>query len=178
MSRELCLKARAKAECSVFIGDHETRIQGRWLGDLGKCSYSMRSDYYCPYYPYLPKVAQQLSPPVRPSKLFNFQHPYFKLKDHKFTTIRGKVHYPRVQVSSLAKITLAEEFFCYATIVNKELKALKDLSLAFLKYDAEYPGFTIESVEDFCTLLNSFNPPYYPQTTPESIKTIIYFEKW
>ncbi|MFX0210303.1 MAG: hypothetical protein ACFFDT_30265 [Candidatus Hodarchaeota archaeon] len=107
----------------------------------------------------------------------DFKHDYDKLKNDEFTTIRGKTKYNKFHVGQIIKITKQGKYFCEATIFNKELKRICDMSLEFLKADAEYPDFTIYTHDDFVHLINSFRPPYYHQANVHSPMSVFYLIK-
>lgn len=91
----------------------------------------------------------------------NFAHEYHKLDDKEFTTIRGLSYLnkiPREVRSRVARIKVKREHRFNARILYTTKEQVKNLELKFLKKDAEYPGFILQSKEDFVDLVNSFYP--------------------
>jgi hypothetical protein len=105
-----------------------------------------------------------------------FRHSYYKLAKAEFTTIRGRGQFKKLKIGNTVWVETPTERF-EAMIICLELKRVADMGLAFLKADAEYPGFVIESPMDFVTLLNSFRAPAWTQVTLDSELTIITLKK-
>jgi hypothetical protein len=101
-----------------------------------------------------------------------FRHPYYKLAGGTFTTIRGKAQFKRRKVGDVVPIETPTENY-NAVIIKLELKRVSDMTLEFLKADAEYPGCTIGRHEHFVNLLNSFRAPAWTRCTLDSELTII-----
>jgi len=108
---------------------------------------------------------------------FNFQHDYYKLEEDRFTTLRGKIKFKDYKVGEGVVIQKNKKFFCYAKLEKKILVPICELSLEFLKKDAEAPGIVINSHQDFVNLINSFNPPFYHQATVNSTKSVFFLVK-
>ena len=109
-----------------------------------------------------------------------FKHRYFKLDRARagtaFTTIRGKAQFARRKVGQTVTVETPDGNF-QAVITGLELKCVCQLTLDFLKADAEFPGNTLTSHQQFVNLLNSFRAPYWTQVTLESELTIITLRK-
>lgn len=110
------------------------------------------------------------------SKPIKFRHRYYKLERPVFTTIRGKAQFKRIKVGDIQEVVTPSGMF-KAKVINLELARVGDMLVSFLKLDAEYPGFTINSHDDFVRLLNSFRSPTWSQVTIDSELTIITLEK-
>jgi len=105
---------------------------------------------------------------------FKYKHDYYKQNISTHTTVRGLqlILKKRVKKGDIVRETYPSKLnFCEVHSVTP--RAIKDLSIEFLKADCEYEGFTISSHEEFCKLINSFLPPFYQQATPESTKTVV-----
>ena len=90
--------------------------------------------------------------------LFNFTHPYYKLMNKEFTTIRS-VNYMKKMGFSLNEtgvIQLEGKFLKNAKVIGYIDKPIDEFRLVELKQDAEYPTFFIHSHQNFVDLLNSF----------------------
>lgn len=106
--------------------------------------------------------------------VIKFKHNYFKLGDHKFTTIRGKSWYKKIDVGDTVELhtpTGIRE----AKVVKVELKRIDKMLLSQLKKDGEYPGFKIENSLQFVSLLNSFRRPMWTSkpVAPDDEMTVI-----
>jgi hypothetical protein len=110
------------------------------------------------------------------NKPITFRHQYYKLSQPQFTTIRGKVQFFKLKIGDKIPIETPNEDFT-AEIVHLALSKMENLSLPFLKLDAEYPGFEIKSKQDFIDLLNSFRAPAWTQVNFESELTVITLKK-
>lgn len=106
---------------------------------------------------------------------FNFSHPYYKLQQEKFTTIRGRDAFEDYKTGQIVEILLQRYPIKYAKIWMKEKKKIKDIPTHVLKADCEYEGFVLEKREDFITLLNSFRE-YYKIESEEEVLTIFYLK--
>ncbi len=87
---------------------------------------------------------------------FNFSHNYYKFERPIFSTIRGTDACLQYKIGQIVKIKINRRLIGTAKIVNKTQSAIRDISIDFLKMDAEYPGREINSHQDFCDLLNEF----------------------
>jgi len=87
---------------------------------------------------------------------FFYTHYYFKFDNPTYTTIRGlnALEYHELNQPVYAKSR--KRIFHTAKIIKIEKRSLSSMSLAFLKADCEYLGFTIYSKTDFVDLINSF----------------------
>lgn len=101
-----------------------------------------------------------------------FRHRYNKLSQPVFTTIRGKAQFKRLKIGQHVDIESPDGNF-KAKVLKLELKRVADMDIAFLKADAEYPGFVISDKTDFIKLLNSFRSPAWSQVALDSELTII-----
>lgn len=101
-----------------------------------------------------------------------FRHRYHKLARLEFTTIRGKSWFKKLKIGQEVTIENPDENF-RARVVGLGLMRLRDMSLEFLKQDAEYPGCTITALEHFINLLNSLRAPFWTQAAPDSEMTVI-----
>jgi hypothetical protein len=108
--------------------------------------------------------------------VIKFKHAYYKLGNATFTTIRGKSYFRRFEPDQLVTVEYPGGMFV-ARILGLQVCTIESLPVAFLKNDAEYPGFTFSSQQDFCDLLNSFRARFWTQVTPQSEMTIITLEK-
>ncbi len=107
----------------------------------------------------------------------NFQHPYYKLDEPEFTTIRGKSWFNKVKNFPDVTLLIKGKLLCQAEITSTIMQNIGNIPLDQLKMDAEYPGYIINSHQDFLTLLNSFRASYMPHAMLESAVTIIYLKK-
>ena len=110
------------------------------------------------------------------SEPIKFRHQYYKLAQNEFTTIRGKGQFKRRKVGDIVKIETPSGDF-KAEVVKTALVVVKDISVGFLRADAEYRGFEIHSHDDFIKLLNSFRPPNWTQVTLDSELTVMTLRK-
>lgn len=108
---------------------------------------------------------------------FNFQHDYYKLKEDEFTTIRGKTNFEKIKGDVPVVIQKDRKFFCYAKLEKKILVPISELTLEFLKKDAEAPNVVINSHQDFVDLINSFRPKFYHQATVDSTVSVFFLKK-
>ena len=106
----------------------------------------------------------------------NFSHNYHKLQQKRFTTIRGKSLFKQLKTSQVIDVETPKEQF-RATVVGLERRKIYEMDLAFLKADAEYPTFTINTVQDFVDLLNSFRAPMWTKVELDSEMTIVTLER-
>lgn len=109
-------------------------------------------------------------------KPISFKHQYYKLSHPEFTTIRGKAQFKRLKVGQVVPVETPDRSF-YAVVTKLELAKVHDLPVAFLKADAEYPGFEFGTRSEFCDLLNSFRAPAWTQVTLDSELTVITLRK-
>ena len=98
----------------------------------------------------------------------NFCHRYNKLNQDRFTTIRGKSWFKKCKAGQIVTCHAPGEKDFECRVLAVELKVLKELGLPFLKADAEYPGFKIENILQFVSLLNSFRAPSWQKVCAES----------
>ena len=105
--------------------------------------------------------------------LFNFSHDYYKLRRPFFTTIRS-IKY-KAEPGQIGWITLKIKALFLGKIMAYNDMRICDIPLELLKDDAEYPGFSINSHEDFVELLNSFLP--YKSNRLTTIKRIFFIRR-
>ena len=105
-----------------------------------------------------------------------FRHRYYKLEQAEFTTIRGKGWMKKLAVGDMVQVDVPGGFWC-ATVTGLELRRVRDMPVEFLKADAEYPGCTLGTQQQFVNLLNSLRAPYWAQVTLDSEMTIITLRK-
>jgi hypothetical protein len=105
-----------------------------------------------------------------------FKHRYYKLALDVFTTIRGHAQFKRRKVGQVTPVETLDGNYT-AVVMALELCRVCDMTLAFIKADAEFPGCTISRREQFVNLLNSFRAPFWTQVTLESELTIITLKK-
>ena len=108
--------------------------------------------------------------------IIKFRHQYYKLALPQFTTIRGKAQFKRLKIGDVQTVETPDGTF-KAKIVAMELKRVVQMDIPFLKADAEYPGFVINSRQDFVALLNSFRAPSWTQVSLDSELTVIHLKK-
>jgi len=104
----------------------------------------------------------------------NFTHNYYKLNNYVFTTIRTTNCSTNYNPTVI--ITKKSFFVCYANVHSINFIKLKDIPLEALKFDVEYPNFSIESHDEFIAFLNTF----YPQESiniNSTLKLIILTDK-
>lgn len=89
-------------------------------------------------------------------KQINFCHEYYKLKNKRFTTIRGVSNLQLYNVGEIVEIYVNRSVLFIAKVIKLEISQISKISLAALKEDAEYPGFEIKHHVDFMALINSF----------------------
>lgn len=116
----------------------------------------------------------------KPPEPFTFRHPYKKLEaawaGERFHTVRGKAQFKRRKIGQIVPVETPTGNFD-AVIVSLELRRVGDMTLEFLKADAEYPGCTISNNNHFVNLLNSFRSPQWTQVTMTSELCIITLQK-
>ena len=101
---------------------------------------------------------------------------YHKLLGRQFSTVRGKSWLKKMHAGDRHRCKTPDgEFDVWVRKV--EPARLGDLTLEFLKHDAEYPGFIINEKQDFINLLNSFRAPAWQQATLDSEVTVVYLER-
>lgn len=105
-------------------------------------------------------------------EVISFRHPYFKLSKPEFTTVRGKGHFKKLKVWQTIVCEKPGGKF-KAVVKALELRHLRDMSVDFLKADAEYPGCTITTREQFANLINSLRAPFWSQVGLDTELTII-----
>ena len=107
----------------------------------------------------------------------SFAKPYHKLLKRRFTTIRGRSWLKRKAGERVLVKTPDDEF--EADVVAVEPRRICDMSVEFLKADAEYPGFVINDRPDFVALLNSFIPKHWgrPPVTVDSEMAVVTMER-
>lgn len=101
-----------------------------------------------------------------------FRHKYRKLSADTFTTVRGKSQFTRCQVGGEMLVITPDEKFV-AVVEAKTLEKISNMDVAFLKADAEYGDFKINSRQDFVDLLNSFRAPLWTRVTLDSEMTVL-----
>lgn len=109
----------------------------------------------------------------------SFSKDYTKLSFDVFPTIRSPNYAEsrELGIGSRVEIRIKNKTFFLCEIIAIETKKLKNIPLAFLKYDAA--PHPINSHQDFADLINSFTQ--YKNTKVENMKSIIWFkkmEKW
>jgi hypothetical protein len=109
-------------------------------------------------------------------KPITFRHRYDKLKLDEFTTIRGAAQFKRLKIGQVVNVETPDGIFC-AKITNLQLKTTAEMEFDFLDADTSYPGFRINSRQDFVKLLNSFRAPAWKQVTMDEPLTIISLSK-
>ena len=106
-----------------------------------------------------------------------YKHDYYKRLDPIHTTIRGLSF---IKKNNLMLEEIVREEYPSLVNISKIIRIypiiIDSVPLEFLKADAEYEGFTINSPQDFCELINSFIPAHYYQATPDSQKVVIELE--
>ena len=107
----------------------------------------------------------------------SFRHPYNKLLSRRFTTIRGRSWLKRKAGERVLVLTPDGEF--YADVMSVEARRISEMTVDFLKADAEYPGFVIRDRQDFVDLLNSFIPKHWgrPPVTVDSEMAVVTMER-
>jgi hypothetical protein len=96
-------------------------------------------------------------PPFKYTKnYFNYSHPYYKLDEEEYTTIRGLDSLDDYELNQKIDAKRDYEIYHVAIIIKIESRKISSLSLEFLKKDCEYPGFEINSKQEFIDLINSF----------------------
>lgn len=109
-------------------------------------------------------------------KPIRFAHYYYKLANDEFTTVRGESWSRRVRSHQHFQIEVAGKLFAYCVLQEVEVVPIAELSLQFLKEDAEYPGLEISSSQDFVDLLNSFRRGN-SLLTETALVTVLYLRK-
>ena len=106
-------------------------------------------------------------------KSITFRHRYHKLLKPEFTTIRGRSWLKR-KAGERVPVKTPDGYF-EAVVVFVEPRRIADLSVEFLKADAEYPGFVITDRQQFVALLNSFIPKHWgrPPVTVDSEMAVV-----
>jgi hypothetical protein len=114
------------------------------------------------------------------AKPLTFRHRYYKLDlaraGKPFTTVRGMAQMKRLTVGQHLPVETPDGDFA-AVITDLKLTTINDLGLPFLKADAEFPGNTISSPDQFVRLLNSFRAPSWTQATLDSQVTVLTLRK-
>jgi len=110
-------------------------------------------------------------------KPITFAHAYHKLLSRRFTTIRGRSWFNRKAGQRVSVKTPDDSF--EADVVSVEMRRIADMSVEFLKADAEYPGYVIRDRLDFVDLLNSFIPKHWgrPPVTVDSEMAVVTLER-
>lgn len=100
---------------------------------------------------------KKCDPPYKYTKdYFNYSHSYYKLDQNEYTTIRGLDSLDYYEVNQEIKTKRDYEIVHSVIITKIERRPINSLPLRFLKNDCEYPGFEINSKEEFIDLINSF----------------------
>ena len=86
---------------------------------------------------------------------FNFTHLYYKLLEPKFHTVRGKTSFKKYTIMETHEIQYRRMPFFYMNLQTKEIREVRDLSLAFMKQDGDYPNHIIKTRGDYIVLINS-----------------------
>src|ERR1017187_8813776 len=100
-------------------------------------------------------------------KTIPFCHCYYKLGQDVFTTIRGKTWAKKFKGGEITDCDTPDGRF-KVSVVSVELARVADMTLNFLKADAEYPKFIIKDKLDFVKLLNGFRAPTWQQVKLDS----------
>lgn len=110
-------------------------------------------------------------------KNISFSHPYYKLEDEFFTTIRPTSFPERIDLEryDIVSIVLNKEHIFFAQVVSIKKAKIINISLDTLKRDGEFPSYEINDHIDFVDLLNSFNR--YKSTNLTTTKSIIYLKR-
>ncbi|MCP4763359.1 MAG: hypothetical protein GY870_16415 [archaeon] len=111
----------------------------------------------------------------------NYSHKYFKLDIKKHTTVRSANYCEKlgIAIGDTITETLNRKPYCISILTDVRVEKIENMTLEFLKKDAEYDGFTLENIQQFVDLLNSFVPKYNPNKL--TTKKAIFFlevEKW
>jgi len=96
-------------------------------------------------------------PPFKYMKdYFFYTHPYYKIELDEYTSVRGLDSLDYYELNQ--KIEAKRDYGIHhsAIIIRIETRKISSLSLEFLKKDCEYPGFEINSKEEFIQVINSF----------------------
>lgn len=96
-------------------------------------------------------------PPFKYMKdYFFYTHPYYKIELNEYTSVRGLDSLDYYKLNQ--KIEAKRDYGIHhsAIIIKIETRKISSLSLNFLKKDCEYPGFEINSKEEFIQVINSF----------------------
>jgi hypothetical protein len=101
-----------------------------------------------------------------------FRNRYHKLAKPVFTTVRGKSWFKKLRVGELVEIVEPSRE-SLAVVEAVKLVRISDMTVEFVKADAEYPGCVLNSLEDFVTLLNSLRAPMWNQATLNDEMTVI-----
>lgn len=142
----------------------------------GKLTYFFT--YFCPYCNIVYKANE-----FRIPYFFNFQHPYNKLAESSFTTIRSVKYMERkswIRTGQVGWITLKRKPFALVEFIKYEDKTLKEIPLEVLRRDAESVKTPIKSKTDFVNLLNEFVRQAHGYIGNHSLKTkkrVFYLEK-
>jgi len=132
----------------------------------------------------LSKYVKRLIVPAQLPTLFNFSHEYHKLRDPEFTTIRS------IKYNTAPKRNFSWNAIGWVSVNRRRRKIIKvknfkdeeigDIPLNVLKKDVEYPGFTIETHQDFVDGLNRIllEAGYkYANTQITTVKRIFYLKE-
>ena len=109
-------------------------------------------------------------------KKIPFVKRYHKLKLDVFTTIRGKTWMKKFKVGDEADCETPDGTFA-VRVEAMDAAKIKDMTLEFLKADAEHKGCTLGCKDDFVNLLNSFRDPRWQQAALDSEMTILTLRK-
>jgi len=113
---------------------------------------------------------------------FYYSHPYYKLSEKEYTSIRGldSLDYYELNQKINTKFKEQDDYLNHSAIIFKiETKKISSLSLKFLKKDCAYPGFEINSKEEFIVVINSFrkNPNSHVKLENNPEFAVYYFHK-
>ena len=111
--------------------------------------------------------------------MVNFTHRYFKLDHIIFPTVRstGYVEKHSLQFGGQIPIYIAKAQVGWAILLKEEQKAIEEMNIAFLRFDASSPRTHIGTHQDYIDLLNSFLPEGWGRTTGKTIKSILWM-RW
>ncbi len=111
----------------------------------------------------------------------NYSHKYYKLDSKKHTTVRSVNYCEKsgIKLGNSITETLDGKPYSLSVLTDVKIEKIENMTIKFLKEDAEYDGFILETRKQFVDLLNSFNEKYNPNkiTTKKAI-LFLEVEKW
>ena len=105
-----------------------------------------------------------------------FSHYYYKLNRTIFPTVRS-INYLKskgLKIGSIEQIHITGLYQGTAKLLLEEQKEISWMGLAFLKYDGDADGITINTEQDYVDLLNSFIP--FKSNTRSTVKSILWWQ--